>query len=79
MCTVGLFISSIFVFELREPRIFDLPRKLRAASSYLIAVMAILKRCRDRHSQSKSTALVNSIVVCHLVKSERLRQLHLLC
>ena len=34
--------------------------ELRAVSSYLIAVVAIMKRCRDRHLQLSSTAFVSS-------------------
>ena len=34
--------------------------ELRAVSSYLIAVVAIMKRCRDRHLHLSSTAFVGS-------------------
>ena len=33
--------------------------ELRAVSSYLIAVVAIVKRCRDRHLQLSWTAVVS--------------------
>ena len=33
--------------------------ELRAVSSYLIAVVAIMKRCRDHHLQLSSTAVVS--------------------
>ena len=49
MCTVGLqeILKAMCRFV-----------ELRAVSSYLIAVVAIMKRCRDRHLQLSSTAVV---------------------
>ena len=51
MCTVGLqeILKATYRFV-----------ELRAVSSYLIAVVAIMKRCRDRLLQLSSTAFVSS-------------------
>ena len=51
MCSVGLqeILKAMCRFV-----------ELRAVSSYLIAVVAIMKRCRDRHLQLSSTACVSS-------------------
>ena len=51
MCTVGLqeILKAMYRFV-----------ELRAVSSYLIAVVAIMKRYRDRHWQLSSTAFVSS-------------------
>ena len=50
MCTVGLqeILKAMYRFV-----------ELRAVSSYLIAVVAIMKRYRDRHLQLSSTAFVS--------------------
>ena len=51
MCTVGL--QEIL-------KLYRLRIELRAVSSYVIAVVAIMKRCRDRLLQLSSTAFVSS-------------------
>ena len=44
----------------------------RAGSSYLMAVVAIMKRCRDRHLQLSSTASVSSNFCLSIVDSSTL-------
>ena len=44
----------------------------RAGSSYLMAVVAIMKRCRDRHLQLSSTAFVSSNFCLSIVDSSTL-------
>ena len=50
MCTVGL--QEIL-------KLYRLRIELRAVSAYLIAAVAIMKRCRDRLLQLSSTAVVS--------------------
>ena len=51
MCSVGLqeILKAMCRFV-----------ELRAVSSYLIAVVAIMKRCRDRHFRISTCQLVNA-------------------
>ena len=50
MCTIGLeeILQAMYSWV-----------ELRAVSSYLIAVVAIMKRCRDRLLRLSSTAVVS--------------------
>ena len=55
MCTVGL--QEIL-------KLYRLRIELRAVSAYLIAAVAIMKRCRDRLLQLSSTAVVSLMRWC---------------